>query len=105
MAEKFTLADGVVLHRWTDFTSGQEWACVAYDHGPHCRLCQKVDPVLDAMIQNALSGNFLLRAAPDGQFEGHVTEKGKRNARHLIETVNELGDMYRELGGGDDDDD
>lgn len=30
------------LRVWVDST-GQRWECDAYDHGPFCRLCRKVE--------------------------------------------------------------
>lgn len=33
--------NGHEVHRWTD-RSGISWECDAYDHGPFCRLCRRV---------------------------------------------------------------
>lgn len=32
-----------VLHVW--ISDGETWACSAYDHGPFCRQCQRVDGI------------------------------------------------------------
>ena len=31
------------LHAWAD-SSGQDWVCAAYDHGPLCRRCTPTTP-------------------------------------------------------------
>jgi hypothetical protein len=57
---------GHTLYRWTD-TSGQEWACAAYDHGPFCRLCFLVETE---------SMSDLLDRVEAGELEVHTNSHG-----------------------------
>lgn len=58
-------------------TVGQVWACCATDHGPMCRLCQRVDDQVFADLLSACSdGLVLLDAGADGQFKCRLTDKG-----------------------------
>lgn len=75
------------LVRWTN-RDGQEWACVAYDHGPMCRRCQIVDDTLAACLENVEMGNMeIVGADEDGQFKLRVTEQGEERVRELITAV------------------
>lgn len=42
------------LHIWINQTDGSCWACMEYDHGPFCRLCNQIDhkvyDILKALI-------------------------------------------------------
>ena len=74
-----------VLHRWTQ--DGEEWACAAYDHGPMCRLCQRVDPddgLTHALLDGVANGDYDVKADSDGTFLFRVTEQGAATARALI---------------------
>lgn len=83
------LANGITLHRWTNPT-GDEWACVASDHGPMCRLCQPVDGALAACLENVMDGWFeIVGCDPSGDFQFKVTENGNRRVRQMI---GEIGD-------------
>lgn len=83
MAETRALPNGITLHRWTNPT-GDEWACVASDHGPFCRLCQPVDGTLAACLENVMDGLFeIVSYGPDGQFRFSVTPEGKRRVEHM----------------------
>lgn len=77
------------LHRWTQ-RDGAEWACAAYDHGPLCRLCTRVDPddeTLRAMLQHVENGNMTVQTGSDGELLFKMTDKGNEAARVLIESL------------------
>lgn len=83
MRETVNLPNGKVLHRWTD-ADGEDWACAAYDHGPLCRLCQRVSGTLFYCLENVMDGLFeIVGTAPDGDFQFRVTDEGKRRVEHL----------------------
>jgi 5,10-methenyltetrahydromethanopterin hydrogenase len=80
--ERYELSGGKILHRWTD-QQGQSWACMQYDHGPMCRLCQPVVEVLEACLQNLVDGMMEARQTEQG-FEFKMTDEGNRQAAKLI---------------------
>lgn len=92
------LPDGQRLHRWAN-PDGQEWACMAYDHGPMCRLCRPVDETLAALLEHVEEGRALPRQRPDGEFEFKLTQKGVAAAEDLLsrspEAVEFLGEAQR----------
>jgi hypothetical protein len=75
------------FHHWTD-RDGREWACLAYDHGPLCRLCREVtDGVESACLANVDKGYFDVRGRaqdPVGEWQFQVTESGKRYIAALL---------------------
>lgn len=80
---------GHPLHRWTNST-GDEWACCEYDHGPFCRRCVPVTEMtallLDQMLPEGLVelvGPNPADQSPDLRFR--LTEKGEAAAQELIE--------------------
>lgn len=71
------------LHRWIQ--DDQEWACAAYDHGPFCRLCQRVDGTLRHLLENVDAGFMeVVGARSDGDVEFRLTPAGEERARSLI---------------------
>ena len=83
--QTYELPSGQTLHRFTTTADGREWACMAYDHGPFCRLCQPVDGVLAACLSHVVDGSMDAYQGPDGAFSFRVTEAGMDQVRHLIE--------------------
>jgi len=84
VAETTKLPNGVTLHRWTNPT-GDEWACIASDHGPFCRLCQPVTGTLAALLENVMDARIeIVGAKPDGEFLFRVTEAGERYVEQMI---------------------
>jgi hypothetical protein len=82
-----TLADGQTLHEWVD-TAGDKWACLAYDHGPLCGRCRRVDETETALLGLALDGLATIRDNPStGRLELKLTEEGLRQAGHLIRQI------------------
>jgi hypothetical protein len=91
------LPNGKTLHRWTNPT-GDEWACVAYDHGPMCRRCQPVTPTFAALLSLVMDGDMEITDCDSaGEFQWRLTVEGDRRAAHLIATNEEMGDMIRGL--------
>lgn len=83
MAEITPLPNGFVLHRWTNPT-GDEWACIASDHGPMCRLCQPVTGTLAAILENVMDARMEIAAMnPDGEFQFRLTPEGKRYVEQM----------------------
>lgn len=81
---KYPLPNGIVLLRWASI-DGQEWACIAYDHGPFCRRCQAVDATAIACLENVVDGLFEIVGQDDGgDFILRLTDKGNRRAERLI---------------------
>jgi len=80
----YDLPNGKTLHRFVVSADGREWACMAYDHGPLCRLCQPVDGVLAAYLDLVVDGSMEARQDGSGTFSFHVTDAGMDQARHLI---------------------
>ena len=59
------------IHAWS--SGAQRWACVAYDHGPMCRLCQPVEETLGNQwffdcLKACGDGELVARADTDGKF-------------------------------------
>lgn len=44
---------------------------MAYDHGPFCRLCQKVDLTLAGQLDQVEDGRLIADIDPDGRFLFH----------------------------------
>jgi hypothetical protein len=65
------------------------WACCAYDHGPHCRLCQEVDGILNACLLNVIDGRFTCSQDADGEFKFKVTKAGEDAVRAMIQDSTE----------------
>lgn len=100
--EPFTANDsGHLVYVWVD-DDEQTWACCAYDHGPLCRLCQRL-PDDDhggttlALLGQVATGDMEVRAAADGSFSFKLTEQGNEKAKRLIETPGEMQDFYDRL--------
>lgn len=74
------------IHVWEEPVEGQVWACCAYDHGPFCRLCQRVDETLMALLQNVQQGMMDAKAGPDGEFQFKMTVKGTAKVEDTIST-------------------
>lgn len=49
------------MHYWTT-PDGQRWACDAYDHGPFCRLCTKVEADKPTEIVKAIWNDLMGRS-------------------------------------------
>lgn len=82
------MSESVTVHRWTQ--DGQEWICAAYDHGPFCRLCQRVDWVLAACLENVDLGFMkIVGTDPDGQLRLRMTDAGSAKVRTLIQGLTE----------------
>jgi hypothetical protein len=82
------MSESVTVHRWTQ--DGQEWVCAAYDHGPFCRLCQPVDDVIAACLENVDLGFMeIVGHDPDGQLRLGMTEAGNARVRTLIQELTE----------------
>lgn len=98
MAERrvIELPGGRRLHRWTD-RDGQEWACMAYDHGPMCRLCQRVDETLGACLELVEEGKAEPRQRPAGEFEFKLTQKGRAVAEDVIGGSPEGAALWKQL--------
>jgi len=78
------LANGITLHRWTNPT-GDEWACIANDHGPMCRLCQPVGGTLAALLENVMDVRMeIVGMEPDGEFRFRLTPEGERYVEQMI---------------------
>lgn len=81
-AEMFSLPNGKTLHRWT--SSGQEWACMEYDHGAFCRRCVPVTPTMALCLENVVDGLFeIVEQIPGEEFLMRLTDEGERRAEHL----------------------
>lgn len=77
----YELEDDRRLHVWI---SGDDlWACCVYDHGPFCRLCQRVDGMLNALLVNVLDGHMICRQGPDGEFSFQMTKAGMDAVRAM----------------------
>lgn len=74
---------GHTLYLWEQ--DGVQWACCAYDHGPMCRRCQKVEGTMASLIDNVLDGNMWIMDDPKGDFKFQVTPKGKAYAKELAD--------------------
>jgi hypothetical protein len=84
MSESLTLPNGTVLHRWAH-ASGEEWACIATDHGPFCRLCQPVTGTLAALLENVMDARMeIVGMRPDGEFLFSLTAEGIRQVEHML---------------------
>jgi hypothetical protein len=85
---EYDLGDGRTLHVFltgTEEIGYRMWACTAYDHGPHCRRCQEVDGVLNALLVNVLDGQMTCRQRPDdAEFLFHVTKAGEDAVRAML---------------------
>lgn len=78
------LPNGITLHRWTNPT-GDEWACIASDHGPMCRLCQPVSGTLAALLENVMDVRMeIVGMKSDGEFQFRLTPEGKRYVEHMV---------------------
>jgi hypothetical protein len=87
--------DGPDVHVWT---SGDDlWACAAADHGPLCRLCQRVDEVLDGLLENVREGNMIVRVGGDGQMKFSLTEQGNARSEEMIHTDPEAAALYAQV--------
>jgi hypothetical protein len=101
--EDFDLADGEyplsdgermpdgVLHVWTQGTD--QWACRAYDHGPFCRRCTRLDPVAAACISMVVEGTMEVFDDPDKGLMFLVSPAG----RARVETAIRRGGFDRGL--------
>lgn len=77
------LPNGITLHRWTNRT-GDEWACIASDHGPFCRLCQPVTGTLAALLENVMDARMeIVAMEPDGEFRFRLTAAGERYVEQM----------------------
>jgi hypothetical protein len=91
--EDFELADGHyefedpprTLRIWSQ--SEGQWACVAYDHGPFCRRCQKLDPTAAACLAVVLERHMDVFDDPTRGMVFQVNEAGKVR----VETAIRLG--------------
>ena len=84
MSEQFSLPNGKTLHRWTNPT-GDEWACMEYDHGAFCRRCVPVNPTMALCLENVVDGLFeIVEQIPGEEFVMRLTPEGNRRAEHLI---------------------
>lgn len=74
---------GHTLYLWPQ---GLEvWTCCAYDHGPFCRLCHKVEDEVElALIKHVFDGNMQVRCNPDGEYQFKVTEQGQARVEDLL---------------------
>lgn len=98
------------LHRWTD-ADGQDWACAVYDHGPFCRLCQRLDDIGEACLNLVDEGLLDVQAAPDGTLMFKTTATGTARAEVLRDADPELQALWdsavlegierKEFGEGD----
>lgn len=90
MTETIPLPHGITLYRWTNPT-GDEWACIASDHGPFCRLCQPVDGTLAACLENVMDGRFEIVSmdSQTGEFQFRVTPEGERQVERMIGDSNQ----------------
>jgi hypothetical protein len=87
----------VKMHRWRN-PDGQEWACVAYDHGPFCRRCQPVTETLYGLLENVRLGRMeIVGANPDGEFKFRLTAEGEARAEDLIHNDPEMADLWARL--------
>ena len=76
------LPTGGVLHVWTQ---GEErWCCVAYDHGPMCRRCVRMEEPVEAVLQNVLEGNAVVKDDPDKGMVFQITAAGEHEARRIL---------------------
>lgn len=91
----FDLPDGRRLNWWRNPT-GDEWACLASDHGAFCRLCQPVDDTTRALLGGLREGAFDVKIAPDGELVFKLTEFGQARAESYINTV-EGADLWARL--------
>jgi hypothetical protein len=73
----------------TDEHSLKLWACSVYDHGPHCRLCQEVDEIMNGCLLNVIDGRMECAQDPDGEFEFKMTQAGFDAVRRMIERAGE----------------
>jgi hypothetical protein len=72
------------LRRWTN-RHHEEWVCGAYDHGPMCRLCRRVDPTLALVLENLDKGYVeYVNVDQDGEPQFRVTPAGQDRVARLI---------------------
>ncbi len=79
----YELDGGKRLHFWS--RDGNYWTCMAYDHGPMCRLCQPVDGTMNALLQNVVDGLMIVKQGPGGEFLFKVTPQGEAQVKRMIE--------------------
>lgn len=74
----YDLSSGRTLHIWIVGAEDEPemWACSVYDHGPFCRLCQRVDGVLNACLVNVLDGRMECDQDAEGGFRFKMTPAG-----------------------------
>lgn len=72
------------VHRWTD-ADGFTWLCAAYDHGPMCRQCWRVDDnVKKAVLAHIDASRFEVVGWGDGEPRLHVTPAGMRATQEIL---------------------
>lgn len=87
------------IYVWTEPVEGQVWACCAFDHSPMCRLCQRVDETLAALIENVELGTLTARAKSDGEFEFKVSQQGVVKVEEMIGTDPAMATLWAQLSG------
>lgn len=84
----------VSLQYWTD-ANGDDWACAAYDHGPFCRLCTKVeDDVTRTMLGLVRTGESEVRTTREGDLQFRLTDSGLRKVKFLMDVAEAEGDSH-----------
>ena len=77
----------ITLHRWTT-SAGEEWACGVYDHGPMCRLCQRVEGTLAGILENVDRGYMRFVGVDSvGELSFQLTTLGNAAAEEMIGDV------------------
>jgi hypothetical protein len=87
---EYDLSEGRTLRVWLGGVEGDRelWACSMHDHGPFCRLCQRVDGVLNACLINVIDGQMVCSQRPeDGEFLFQVTRAGFDAVRAMAKEV------------------
>lgn len=91
--EIFPTGEGALLvHVWN--ADNQTWACAAYDHGPLCRLCQRVDEITWELLGLVKRGEMTMRSELDGSFSFRLTPDGEAHAKVIRETDPEMSAFY-----------
>lgn len=89
---------GHEIHRWEQ--GDQRWACGAYDHGPMCRLCQREDLTLGALLNQAEEGNLSCIIDANGGFRFAVTPKGTAEIDQMLAGDPEMKAFYEDYKRG-----
>jgi hypothetical protein len=85
MSDKARAGKPCEFKRWTNPT-GDEWVCAATDHGPFCRLCQRVDinPRLALLLDNVRRGSLMVVGCDStGDLLFSMTERGNRLVKNM----------------------